>query len=46
MSDETTKGASPLRLRMIDDMRMRRLERRTQEAYIPGVCRLAKFLGC
>jgi integrase/recombinase XerD len=45
MSDETTKGASPLRLRMIDDMRLRRLERRTQEAYIRGVCRLAKYLG-
>jgi site-specific recombinase XerD len=30
---------------MIDDMRMRKLERRTQEGYIRGVCRLAKFLG-
>jgi site-specific recombinase XerD len=30
---------------MVDDMRMRKLERRTQEAYVRGVCRLAKFLG-
>lgn len=44
MSEDTSPKASALRLRMIDDMRMRRLERRTQEAYIRGVMRLAKYL--
>ena len=43
--NEATKGVSPLRLRMIEDMRLRKLERRTQESYIRGVCRLAKYLG-
>jgi hypothetical protein len=32
--DTTTRSASPLRQRMLDDMRMRKLEPRTQEGYI------------
>ena len=38
------KGGTPLRQRMIEDMRMRRLEPRTQEAYVRAVRRLAAFL--
>jgi len=45
MSEESSPKVSPLRLRMIEDMRLRKLERRTQESYIRGVCRLAKYLG-
>jgi len=44
MSEDTSPKVSALRLRMIDDMRMRKLERKTQEMYIRGVCRLAKYL--
>lgn len=36
---------SPLRLRMIEDMRMRRLNGKTQVAYIRAVRRFAGFLG-
>jgi dihydroxyacid dehydratase/phosphogluconate dehydratase len=32
--DTTTRAGSPLRQRMIEDMRMRKLEPKTQEAYI------------
>ena len=39
-----TPNVSPLRQRMIDDMRMRKLEHKTQEAYIRAVCKLAAFL--
>src|SRR5215207_2514728 len=35
---------TPLRQRMIDDMRMRKLEHKTQDAYIGAVCKLAAFL--
>ena len=42
--DSTIPTISPLRQRMIEDMRMRRLEERTQEAYIRAVLRLAAFL--
>jgi site-specific recombinase XerD len=45
MSEDRPQAISPLRQRMIDDMRMRKLERKTQEMYIRGVCRLAKYLG-
>src|SRR5258708_36662945 len=45
MSEDKRQAVSPLRLRMIEDMRMRKLERKTQEMYIRGVCRLAKYLG-
>jgi len=42
--DSSTHRISPLRQRMIDDMRMRKLEHKTQEAYIRSVCKLAAFL--
>ncbi len=37
MSEQTSRAVSPLRQRMIDDMRMRKMEPRTQEGYIRGV---------
>jgi site-specific recombinase XerD len=40
-----TPVISPLRQRMIEDMRMRRLDGKTQVAYIRAVRRLAGFLG-
>ena len=43
--DTTTRAASPLRQRMSEDMRMRKLEPRTQEAYIRAVRKLTVFLG-
>jgi site-specific recombinase XerD len=43
--EATTHGITPLRQRMIEDMCMRRMQDRTQEAYIRGVRRLARFLG-
>ena len=39
------RTVSPLRQRMIEDMWMRKMQDRTQEAYIRGVRRLARFLG-
>ena len=45
MSQESTRAISPLRQRMIEDMGMRKMRERTQEAYIRGVRRLARFLG-
>ena len=36
---------SPLRQRMVDDMRMRRLSPKTQSAYIRAVRKFTKFLG-
>jgi integrase/recombinase XerD len=42
--DTTTHAGSPLRHRMIEDMRMRKLEPRTQEAYIRAVRKLTVFL--
>jgi site-specific recombinase XerD len=36
---------SPLRQRMIEDMRMRKLNPRTQEAYIRAVRKLTQYLG-
>jgi integrase/recombinase XerD len=42
--DSSIRTGTPLRQRMIDDMRMRKLERKTQEAYIRAVCKLAAFL--
>jgi len=42
--DTTTRAGSPLRRRMIEDMRMRKLEPRTQEAYIRAVRTLTEFL--
>ena len=43
--DASTHSVSPLRQRMIEDMCMRKMQDRTQEAYIRGVRRLARFLG-
>ena len=42
---ETTQTISPLRQRMIDDMRMRKLSPKTQTGYIRAVKRFAGFLG-
>ena len=42
--DASIRTGTPLRQRMIDDMRMRKLEHKTQAAYIPAVCKLAAFL--
>jgi integrase/recombinase XerD len=38
-------AVSPLRQRMIEDMRMRKLELKTRTAYIRAVRKLAAFLG-
>jgi site-specific recombinase XerD len=40
-----TQAPSELRMRMIEDMRMRKLELRTREGYIRAVRKLAKYLG-
>lgn len=40
--DITTPAVSPLRQRMTEDMRMRKLEPRTQEAYIRAVRKLTR----
>ena len=42
--DTITSAATPLRQRMLEDMRMRKLEPRTQEAYIRAVRKLAAYL--
>jgi Site-specific recombinase XerD len=42
--DTTTRTGSPLRQRMIEDMRMRKLEHRTQEGYIRAVRKLTAYL--
>jgi site-specific recombinase XerD len=42
--DSSIRTGTPLRQRMIDDMRMRKLEPRTQDAYIRAVRKLAAFL--
>jgi integrase/recombinase XerD len=41
----STPAVTPLRQRMIDDMRMRKLQHKTQEGYIRAVRNLAAFLG-
>jgi integrase/recombinase XerD len=41
----STGAVSPLRQRMLDDMRMRKLEPKTQSAYVRAVRKLAAFLG-
>lgn len=40
-----TATASPLRQRMLDDMRMRQFAEHTQEGYIRAVRKLSAFLG-
>ena len=42
---QSTQAISPLRQRMIDDMRLRKLSPKTQTDYIRAVKRLAGFLG-
>ncbi len=42
---QSTQTISPLRQRMIDDMSLRKMQPRTQEAYIRAVKKLAGFLG-
>jgi site-specific recombinase XerD len=42
--DMITPAVTPLRQRMLEDMRMRRLEPKTQEAYIRAVRKLAAHL--
>ena len=43
---QSTQTISPLRQRMIDDMRMRKLSAKTQTGYIRAVKRFTGFLGC
>jgi integrase/recombinase XerD len=43
--DSSTQRISPLRQRMIDDMRMRKLSDKTQSHYVRAVRELARFLG-
>lgn len=42
---QSTQTISPLRQRMIDDMAMRKLNPKTQEAYLRAVVKLTRFLG-
>jgi len=42
--DSSTQNVSPLRLRMIDDMRMRKLAAKTQAAYIRSVRQFTGYL--
>ena len=42
--DTIISAVTPLRQRMLEDMRMRKLEPRTQEAYVRAVRKLAAFL--
>jgi integrase/recombinase XerD len=43
--DSSTQNVSPLRLRMIEDMRMRKLSPKTQSAYIRSVRKFTRYLG-
>lgn len=43
--EESTRPVSPLRQRMLDDIRMRKFAEHTQEGYIRAVRKLAGFLG-
>ena len=43
--DTTNRAGTPLRHRMLDDMSMRKLEPKTQEAYVRAVRKLAAYLG-
>jgi hypothetical protein len=40
----STQAISPLRQRMIDDMRMRKLEPKTRASYVRAVSKRARFL--
>jgi integrase/recombinase XerD len=41
----STQPISPLRQRMIDDMSLRKLNPKTQQAYLRAVKKLARFVG-
>lgn len=43
--DSTTRPGTPLRQRMIDDMRMRKMAEHTQDGYVRAVRKLTAFLG-
>ena len=43
--ETSTPSGSPLRQRMIEDMRMRKLMPKTREAYLRAVFKFAKFFG-
>ena len=43
--DISTPAVSPLRQRMIEDMRMRKLEAKTQQAYVRAIVKLSAYLG-
>jgi integrase/recombinase XerD len=43
--DTTTRTGTPLRQRMLDDMRMRKMAEHTQDGYIRAVRKLAAFLS-
>src|ERR1700731_4360259 len=42
--NDSTRAISPLRQRMIEDMRMRKLSPKTQSAYIRSVRQFARYL--
>jgi len=43
--ETSSQPVSPLRQRMLEDMRMRKLAPKTQQSYIRAVSRFAKYLG-
>jgi integrase/recombinase XerD len=43
--DSPTQGITPLRQRMIDDMRMRKFSQKTQSSYIRAVRQFSAYLG-
>lgn len=43
--ETSNETVSPLRRRMLEDMRMRKLAPKTQAAYVRAVGKLAKFIG-
>ena len=43
--NESTRKVSPLRQRMIEEMRMRQLAPKTRDAYIRAVIHFTRFLG-
>ena len=43
--DTSSHPVSPLRQRMLEDMRMRKLSPKTRDAYIRAVSRFAQHLG-